>query len=766
MFKRTGLIALALLAASCGQDQSTSVARRDAAGAVGRQAVASPSLGHASAFATLADRGALLAYDRSRKVARSDAATWYPVQLSEDHALNAIASGELVIPAPDGETLRLRYENHVEHSNGNWSWIGRNADGADVVLTFGPKAVFGTITTGDKQLKVTMAAGRAWLVETNLRKVAVSDRSEDFLIPPSLASAAAKQKIAAGAQAEAVGASAATTVDVVLGYTTGLANSLGGSSQAVTRMQNLVDTTNQAYANSQITARIRLVQTVQVNYADATDNGDALSKLTGYESGTGSIPVDPAFTALRAARDQSGADLVSLVRKFQTPQNNGCGIAWLIGGDLQSIDASDAPFAYSVVSDGQDLNETDNKTYFCREETLAHELGHNMGQAHNTEDAGGSPGAHSYSYGYREAATDGFYTVMAYRLASSSQFSIRYFANPNVTYAGRPTGVANAADNVRSMGQTMPIIATFRAQVVPLAGRVRNDLNGDGKSDLIWENVAQGSMAYWWMSGAAPIGSGVYSVGTPYRITATGDFDGDGRADILWANTVNNTLYLWRSRGDGTFDSQYVASYASNWSIAGTADLNGDGKSDLLWEDRTQGMMAYWWMNGATATASGVYSVGTAYRIFATGDFDGDGRGDILWANTVNNTLYSWRSRGDGTFDGQYVASYAPTWGIAGTADLNGDGKSDLLWEERTQGLMAYWWMNGASVTGSGNFAVGTAYSIASLGDFDGDGRGDILWANSTNNTLHLWRSRGDGNFDGQYVASYATGWAPVRKGD
>ena len=758
MFKRTGLIVLALLASSCGQED-TVVAPQNTVGKVERDPVSAVIRRHSPAFANLADRGGLLAYDHRRKVTRSNAATWYPVELSEDHAIKAIASGELVIPTPDGGTLRLRYENHVEHPNGNWSWIGRSADGSDAVLTFGPEAVFGTITEGDKQLKLTMTAGRGWLVETDLRKVAVADRIDDFVITPDLA----KHKMAA-AQAEALGAAAATTVDVVLGYTTGLANSFGGSSQAVTRLQNLVDTTNQAYANSQITARIRLVQTVQVNYPDATDNSDALSKLTGYQSGTGTIPVDPAFTALRAARDQYGADLVSLVRKFQAPENNGCGIAWLIGGDLQSIDPNDEAFGYSVVSDGQDLNETDNKTYFCREETLAHEFGHNMGQTHNIEDSGGSPGIHPYSYGYRETASSGFYTVMAYRLASSSQFPIRYFANPNVSYSGRPTGVADASDNARSMTQTMPIVAMFRDRVVPLAGRVRDDLNGDAKSDLIWENAAQGSMAYWWMNGASLIGNGVYSVGSSYRITAMGDFDGDGRSDILWANTVNHTLFLWRSRGDGAFDSQYVASYASNWNIAGTADLNGDGKSDLLWEDRTQGMMAYWWMNGAAVTGSGVYSVGTVYRIAATGDFDGDGRGDLLWANTSTNALYSWRSRGDGTFDSQYVASYAPNWSITGTTDLNGDGKSDVVWEEHTQGLMAYWWMNGSSLAGSGSFAVGTVYSIAALGDFDGDGRGDILWANSSNNTLHQWRSRGDGNFDGQYVASYAAGWALVNK--
>src|SRR3546814_14789314 len=78
--------------------------------------------------------------------------------------------------------------------------------------------------------------------------------------------------------------------------------------------------------------------------------------------------------------------------------------------------------SYSVVSDGTDLDEGDDNTYFCREETLAHDLGHNMGQAHNDEDSD-TTGVHAYSYGYRETSSIGFYTVLAYPQADGSQRS-------------------------------------------------------------------------------------------------------------------------------------------------------------------------------------------------------------------------------------------------------------------------------------------------------------------------------------------------------
>src|SRR3546814_11056926 len=102
-----------------------------------------------------------------------------------------------------------------------------------------------------------------------------------------------------------------------------------------------------------------------------------------------------------------------------------------------------------------------------------------MGQAHNEDDSS-STGVHAYSYGYREASSTGFYTVMAYPQADGNQFSIRYFANPNVRYLNRATGVANQSDNVRILNQVMQTIATVRATVVPVAQPAREDLTGSG----------------------------------------------------------------------------------------------------------------------------------------------------------------------------------------------------------------------------------------------------------------------------------------------
>jgi hypothetical protein len=426
----------------------------------------------ADALNALPDHGVLLRYDAHRKSETRDALTFHAVQLSEAHAWQAAVSrGGIEVPLPDGSQVRFAYVRHEPGTDRNWTWFGRSDAGADAVITFGDKAVFGYIGQAtDEALRLTMVNGRAWLValdasrETGRRGASLPD--DDVLLPPQLGPQRGAKPSSASA-AVARGAVPAE-VDVLLGYTDGLVTKYGGVSQVLTRLTNLVALGNQALQASDVAHRLRLVGTRQVSYTDTNSNTTALQALTGVVCNPTCSPqsVPVALLPLRDAREATGADLVSLVRPFRAPQQASCGLAWLLGGGGFAIDNSDAPFGYSVTSDGSDLDENSGFNVFCSDQTLSHELAHNMGQAHNLEDSNDS-GTHSYSYGYREASSVGFYTIMARRLDNSSQFGINHFSNPDVTYAatGRPTGTATA-DNARSLDLSMPLVAQFRAAVL------------------------------------------------------------------------------------------------------------------------------------------------------------------------------------------------------------------------------------------------------------------------------------------------------------
>lgn len=617
-----------------------------------------------NSFAAMPDRGTLLAYDQNQQPRHRGAQIYHSVQLSEAHALNAAAPGKSIeLPMPSGGKMRINYVRHEEGLDGNWSWVGKTADGLDAVITFGESAVFGRIAQRDTEaLRLTMSAGRSWLVESDPSKMLDgnlgrdSDES-DVLIPRSVVTAASLRKRSAAAMTAASdeAASPANTVDVVLGYTNGLVTKYGSVANANTRLANLVAITNQGYVNSLVNPRIRLVRTVQVAYTDTNSNETALEAVTGYTcttTGCTTQTVPTELVPLRTARDTYGGDLVSLVRPFQAPQHQGCGIAWLLGGGGFTIDNTDAPFGYSVISDGTDVDEGDGRTYFCREETLSHELGHNMGQQHNIEDAGTPPdtGTHSYSYGYREATTTGFYTVMAYRLANSSQFSINYFGNPSVNYAdtGRPTGTATA-DNVRSLNIAMPLVVQFRTAVVPFDG-VPNMINilkvgGSGKTEV---HALSGSSNY--ADYSLHAATTLASTGSDFTWEfIPGDYNGDGIKDLytIFRMGASNTTEVHVLNGANNYQTYLLNSTTTlfrtgttnNW-VFRLGDYNGDGKLDLYCIYRTgaSGKTEVHILNGANNFSSYLANIATVLGStgtdgtwgFEVADWNKDNKPDIV----------------------------------------------------------------------------------------------------------------------------------------
>lgn len=733
-------LALALLAIGCAEDWRP----RSGDGAIsqhpGRSAALAGSANRIGAsatmprrtvagFARLPDRGDLVGYPAQRVVRRDGAYTWHRADLSEAHALAAIVDGSMRVTTPSGETLDFAYERHEEHASGDWTWVGRLEHGTaadEVVLTFGDRAAFGTISQpGREPLRLTIRDGASWLIETDATRVAeirnraTQPKGPDYLVPPANAfdrsGGSVGPTMASAPSMQAATTTSSPVIDLVLGYTPGFAAAYGGQSQAVTRLNNMVAITNEAYANSQITGRVRLVHTLQVSYADNTDNGDTLEKLSGYKSGSGWITPDPAFNALRAARDQYGADLVSIVRKFNDPENDGCGIAWMIGGGGSTVDTGDAPFGYSVVSDGQDQG-ADGKTYFCRDETLAHEIGHNLGSQHDkataTKDGKVSQGAYSYSFGYKTDSTNGnFYTVMAY--GDSGQTRYRVFSNPRITFCGgRVCGTAEQSDNARSQDQTMPVIAQFRATVVAAPPAVQA---GVGPNLVAIARMgASGRTESHVLGGADYLGRFIQNVATALHSTGTdlswrfqlGDYNRDGTLDMFVFAKMGSsgTTELHVLNGANGYQS-FLAQRATVLHRTGTddawvfklGDYNRDGFLDVYAIARrgSSGRTEVHVMNGADGYSSFLAHMATAIPAtgadgawdFALADYNRDGVLDLYAVSKLGSSLTTELHVVNGangfqsfllqTATALHVTGSDRTWAFK-VGDYNGDGTADL----------------------------------------------------------------------------------------
>jgi serralysin len=133
------------------------------------------------------------------------------------------------------------------------------------------------------------------------------------------------------------------------------------------------------------------------------------------------------------------------------------------------------------------------------------------------------------------------------------------------------------------------------------------DFNGDGYSDILWKN--NGGLVTDWLGRADGgfTGNGdafLAHVDTSWHIAGTGDFNGDGYSDILWQND-GGLVTDWLGRADGSFTGNgdtFLAHVDTSWHVAETGDFNGDGRADILWQNNG-GLVTDW-----LATANGSFT--------------------------------------------------------------------------------------------------------------------------------------------------------------
>jgi hypothetical protein len=677
---RVGACALMLVLAGCSGEGPESgvagmrgVAASKATGSLPTSLPLARAIG--ASIANAPDRGSLLSYPNKAAPTKQEGAyTWYPTAISEAHAFKGIATGEMTVPSPDGSQVKLRYERHVEEIDGNWTWIGRVVGGdpmQEAIITFGEKAVFGSIpqASGKPALSLQTRNGKVFAVQTDPSKVVSATKGHVDIMVPEAASLRSSMAAAVGqsaqvsqsatAVAQAAPPTAANTIDVAVGYTPEFATANGGASGAATRLVFLVQVGNQAFANSDVNGYLRIVNALQVNYTDTNTNQTALRELTG-STGNSPVTIPASLAPLRTARDQYGADIAILVRKFNTPENEGCGIAWLNGADQRDITSADAAWGYAVISDGYDTG-TDGKTYYCADETLVHEAAHLMGSAHDRANStapgpNGTTvlqyGRYPYSFGYKTSAAAGnFYTVMAY--GDTGQIAHRIFSTPLKSTCGGAgnlaCGVANSEDNARSLNQTIPVVAAFRATVVPISSAadvavIRKAGGASGKTELHSMNGTNGFQSY-----TRNIATGMYPTGSDKSWAFLfGDYNGDGVADMylvskMGASGKTEVHVLNGANGYSGFLANTTTvlhqTGADNRWIFRLGDYNGDGRLDLYAINRTgaSGRTEVHVMNGANSfqsflanSASILPVTGTDYAWeFDIADYNGDGKPDV-----------------------------------------------------------------------------------------------------------------------------------------
>jgi hypothetical protein len=221
-----------------------------------------------------------------------------------------------------------------------------------------------------------------------------------------------------------------TVFDGMIAYSDNTRVALGGANAVAAEIELTTSVTNQVYSRSGIAARYRIVWTGEVNYSETGNSSTDLSQL-----GDGG---DGVLDGLHTTRDSVNADFCTL----WVNALDACGRAYC---------TVDRDSGYSVVA------------WSCAAGNFSHphEIGHNQGCDHNTEDGGSGCGEYSYSNGHRFFANStGYRTVMSYNNAAEDYTRIGYFSNPNLTYLGQPLGTSTR-DNTRTINNTRGTCAGY-----------------------------------------------------------------------------------------------------------------------------------------------------------------------------------------------------------------------------------------------------------------------------------------------------------------
>ena len=369
---------------------------------------------------------------------------------------------EFEIQLLGGISYRVKSERIIEQLDGDWSMTAKIGNG-----------VFNTFTLSQSNGKIYAAVRHTdshqfYEIVFNKRSqiyelVKIDPHQDDDLscgvdhlsVPPDVL----QQSKKSDQSFLTIEAQETATIDVMVVYTSAArdwaeSNVSGGIdnviNQAMARAQVSVD-------NSEVDLTFRLVYSSQVDYVEAEPTTDSTLDLYRLTASPLYNPWGPNargyLDEVHYWREKYGADLVALF----TLANDTGGIAWLPGG----ADMDDRlGFSLSRVQQAAGI-------------THAHEMGHNMGNAHsrnqNSAEAGPEGGRMEYSTGWRWTGDDGndYHSVMTY---ADGDTGVDIFSNPDINHQGVPTGsydIENEfapSDNAKSMNEIKSAIASYRPE--------------------------------------------------------------------------------------------------------------------------------------------------------------------------------------------------------------------------------------------------------------------------------------------------------------
>ncbi|MEY4766298.1 MAG: hypothetical protein RI907_2971 [Pseudomonadota bacterium] len=375
----------------------------------------------------------------------------------------AETGSEVALPLPNGQTEVVVVTRHELDEDGVLQLQGvsrMDGTGAPTVLSIGTEGVFGVVYSQGREYQIVTRHGQTQLIDPQGvgwqpprgdDHVAAATHNE----PSSAAGATASAATVASVPTPLAAGTVDTTITLLMTYSQTYVSQWGTEALARLRLSNLVQVANAAYANSGTGIAFKITGWGLVRQADTTPQ----VVLPALRAGSGS------FNGVPALKSGSGAAMTVFFAPFNTvtSKTNTCGLAYVPASSAQGLAAYKAQagtLMYAALNDGQSGN------YYCESLTLAHELGHNLGNAHDKANSS-YPGVFSYSYG---KGTNGvFGTVMSYISPR-----VALFSSPQLKCTASGVACGSATENV------VATLLQTKATVAALGNKAKVSTGTDG----------------------------------------------------------------------------------------------------------------------------------------------------------------------------------------------------------------------------------------------------------------------------------------------
>jgi hypothetical protein len=244
--------------------------------------------------------------------------------------------------------------------------------------------------------------------------------------------------------------------------------------------------------------------------------------------------------------------------------------------------------------------------------------------------------------------------------------------------------------------------------VNPSTGLISGTPGAPGTSSVILRATNAGG------TGSQPL---ALKIADDWVLVGAADFNGDGKSDLIWQNTVTGQRTIWLMNGTTLVSGVSLGVVSTDWDLVGAADLNGDGKPDLIWQNTVNGQRAIWLMNGTTYVSSvSLGTVSTDWDLVGAADFNQNGNADLILQDSVTGQRVIWLMTGTTYVSTVSLGIVSTDWNLVGAADFNGDGYPDLIWQDTVAiGQCQFWLMNGTTYVSTVTFTISLPY----LADFE-----------------------------------------------